>query len=1102
LPPGDLFNTRSTFLPVVLYLAKGLAQRFDIEAIDAAAPIFAATIPVVYVAATNPTVTATATSVTIAISAAQVSVSAAIIADENEHTMEKRATVSVSCLPQPSGIDHKSSEDTAQAFLRDPYYANIAKSASTPQGYTTTFMNLNASNNAYGYLGYSLLQQYDVEACAAKCDEISVCQAENIYFERDPGLEPDSPSCANPASTTQIKCVLWSGPVTVENAVNTGQWRNSFQVAITGSNGYVNKSIDTPPGYSGAIYLGSSTINSTQDCNHDDSYLGMRIFTNEPFDASLCATACSAMSIANKAADPSTPTCQFFTTYLLYKNGKSVGRYCSMYSRAWSSSFATNTGFTSGTDRYTIGFSYAFVNTSSNGIPTSACIASSSSISPQSIISSALSSVAASLVPIASTTAPSGSIFTVDTSTSTSSSSFSSSSPSSSSSVLSSASSAALTSDYSTFSTSSAAVPTMALTSTLSTLASSMPTSSSSAAVSDVSICETASDCSNNTAKTICANNICATPGSMTDSHNCGYDPTWIGRDCGDFECFGGRCVFDTCAINQTTIRTRINLGIGNGTNVYYLAWYYAEDGSNPPDSIALASTVPPTLGLFFAPSEYNPGFYDLRVENYVGLFLGYSPATGYMVWNHTAGPNTGIWRADGCDGDMVMTYNGQTYHFATDKNNYAVALPDTTSSLDKRFSINYSNFVPFAIRNKATFISASRCQSSSPAQRVPLSDPSLAPNGCGSKGFKFPEYRFAACCNGHDTCYSTCARGFSECNNEFHDFISSAGGNGEDDAVDMFLEMTRSTIRLHHYRSMKVVAERDVNDTRLSVAQMGPELIQKATIEHPDFEILVVGRSYNPAPSVTFCTFRGFKDPGVDYHMGKIMEYGASCATPKSTSALAIVRKEPSRFEVRPHWPDRRTQTRGYRGHGNKLGFEFDCKIHVHGNNGHVRAKITAQAKETCKLLRTYLMHAPYSHQVATVSNLCDLSLGPACKFCVYHLMEMDDPTKLFPVSHETVSPQSDIKPYSPILPSSQQIRKTKIKSTVVSKFDSRSRESFLTPRPPTGYCYLGDVAAMVRSKNAGPYELTFDVRFTDQEILDEIKVSGVLTKECIAKL
>ncbi|KAG9538715.1 hypothetical protein KCV01_g26543, partial [Aureobasidium melanogenum] len=93
---------------------------------------------------------------------------------------------------------------------------------------------------------------------------------------------------------------------------------------------------------------------------------------------------------------------------------------------------------------------------------------------------------------------------------------------------------------------------------------------------------------------------------------------------------------------------------------------------------------------------------------------------------------------------------------------------------------------------------------------------------------------------------------------------ISSAGGNGEDDAVDMFLEMIRSTIRLHHYRSMKVVAEQDINDARLIVAQMGPEPIQKAMMEHPDFDILVVGRSYDPAPFVAYCGFRGFTDLGV----------------------------------------------------------------------------------------------------------------------------------------------------------------------------------------------------------------------------------------------
>jgi hypothetical protein len=46
-----------------------------------------------------------------------------------------------------------------------------------------------------------------------------------------------------------FQCVLWSGPVNAENAVNAGQWRNKFQVVIAGSNGYVNKSIDTPSGY-------------------------------------------------------------------------------------------------------------------------------------------------------------------------------------------------------------------------------------------------------------------------------------------------------------------------------------------------------------------------------------------------------------------------------------------------------------------------------------------------------------------------------------------------------------------------------------------------------------------------------------------------------------------------------------------------------------------------------------------------------------------------------------------------------------------------------------------------------------------------------------
>jgi hypothetical protein len=257
----------------------------------------------------------------------------------------------------------------------------------------------------------------------------------------------------------------------------------------------------------------------------------------------------------------------------------------------------------------------------------------------------------------------------------------------------------------------------------------------------------------------------------MTDPRNCGYDPTWKGRDCGDHVCFGGRCVFDTCNINQTSKYTRINLGIGNGTNVYYLAWYYAENGRNPPDGIALASTVPlsQNIGLLFAESTSNPGFYDLKVES-LQLFLGYSPTTGYMVWNDTAGPTTGIWRTDGCDGAMVMTYKDQTYHFITDENNFVIARPRSTESIDKRSSVDYPQFRPFAMRSEETWITATRCHSSKLAQRIPKDDERLKPNGCGSKwtDYLVPDYRFGGCCDEHDKCYSDCSTEFKDCNSAF----------------------------------------------------------------------------------------------------------------------------------------------------------------------------------------------------------------------------------------------------------------------------------------------------------------------------------------------
>lgn len=47
-----------------------------------------------------------------------------------------------------------------------------------------------------------------------------------------------------------------------------------------------------------------------------------------------------------------------------------------------------------------------------------------------------------------------------------------------------------------------------------------------------------------------------------------------------------------------------------------------------------------------------------------------------------------------------------------------------------------------------------------------------------------------------------------------------------------------------------------------------------------------------------------------------------------------------------------------------------------------------------------------------------------------------------------------------------------------------------------------LADLAAMIRSKNAGPFVLTFDILFSDDESYQRVKRSGVLNAEMFARL
>ncbi|KAF2165781.1 hypothetical protein M409DRAFT_55649 [Zasmidium cellare ATCC 36951] len=351
-------------------LSSALPQEIDWDAVEALKPIPTASIPIVSAAAAATTFAINTASAVSAVSSAVLArPSEAIIAARHAkhhvrhaHLAARDNTTSSdnSKCPQKPAAD-----DTPDAFLQIGTFAQTALKASAPAGYSQVYVNKNGSSEfIYPYMGFTTLSSYDTAECSKRCDAISGCQSINIYFERDPSIEPTA-GCTNPASSTVIKCVYWGSPVTPDSTTNTGQWRKNFKVLVAGSNGYVNTTHSHPKGYDDLIYLNNSAIIAPPNCRGYETYMGVKIFQNKPFSIDLCASACSASSEYNRAHPDKTgyfQTCQFFNTYILYNETRSVGQYCALYNETWGKEFATNFGQWRNGRRFTLGSSWMVSN--------------------------------------------------------------------------------------------------------------------------------------------------------------------------------------------------------------------------------------------------------------------------------------------------------------------------------------------------------------------------------------------------------------------------------------------------------------------------------------------------------------------------------------------------------------------------------------------------------------------------------------------------------------------------------------------------------------------------------------------------------------------
>ncbi|CZT19288.1 uncharacterized protein RCC_05134 [Ramularia collo-cygni] len=143
------------------------------------------------------------------------------------------------CAPRAAGTGPSTTPDSADAFIINTAFSVFADTASTPKGYTQVFQDLSGSNiQLDSYLQFHYLTTYSTADCARACDETENCAAFNIYFERDPVVEPAA-ACPDPASTAAIKCALYNEAVDETSVINLGQFREEFEVVIAGSNGFV-----------------------------------------------------------------------------------------------------------------------------------------------------------------------------------------------------------------------------------------------------------------------------------------------------------------------------------------------------------------------------------------------------------------------------------------------------------------------------------------------------------------------------------------------------------------------------------------------------------------------------------------------------------------------------------------------------------------------------------------------------------------------------------------------------------------------------------------------------------------------------------------------
>ncbi|KAK2756755.1 hypothetical protein FQN54_005201 [Arachnomyces sp. PD_36] len=196
-----------------------------------------------------------------------------------------------------------------------------------------------------------------------------------------------------------------------------------------------------------------------------------------------------------------------------------------------------------------------------------------------------------------------------------------------------------------------------------------------------------------------------------------------------------------------------------------------------------------------------------------------------------------------------------------------------------------------------------------------------------------------------------------------------------------------------------------------------------------------------------------------------------------------------------------------GFHTYGSKTGPDPDLFL-----VGEAFASTQELAGSVAATARIATTHGPYAGQKATSGNFAYgiggttvIPLGECTEFSIYHLMDLAEGEEGIVTCDEHGVKRSTVDPLplfgqrtTLVGPASPGTKNLADSTQLGASKTSGSKASMILPPNPT----LRDAARVLRSKNSGPFEITFDVVFERESVYRAIKKANILRKDIIARM